>query len=100
MHRNTSEHIAQGARWMRCEKQADIAEAVGTDQQTVSKIVENTQNDTHVDSRIFRDFEPKIYTAWSWRPPTETPVIYRSLPARVDLACHHRPGPPLRPQAT
>ena len=88
MHRNTSEHIAQGARWMACCETELIAETVKQTPQAINRFLQKKKEEYQgKDSFVFRDFEPKIYTAWSWRPPTETRENFpNSTRARVDLA--------------
>lgn len=72
------------ARWMRCETQEAIAEAVGVPQQTVTRwIADFTQNDADGDSGIFRDFAPELYALWSFGKADGEVKHFGNLPTGV-----------------
>ena len=72
------------ARWMRCETQEDIADAVGVSLGTINgKLAKFFKNDHLTESEIFGSFEPKIYTVWNFGKSTNKIKHFGNIPPEI-----------------
>lgn len=72
-------------RWMRCETQEAIAEAVGLeDRSLVSRwVADFVKSDESADSHIFRDFAPEVYALWNFAKADGETKHFGNLPTGI-----------------
>lgn len=72
------------ARWMRCEGQAAIAEAVGMSREKVNDIIADFGKDEQMtDFTIFRDFAPELYTIWNFSKTANEVRHFGNIPPEI-----------------
>ena len=70
--------------WLACHTQAEIAETVGLERNTVTEILQKmSENYSREDSDIFRDFDPEVYQVWNFAKLTNKTRVFGSVPQEV-----------------
>jgi DNA modification methylase len=70
--------------WLACYTQQEIADKVGLTTQAVGqRITKFEKNDQMIDSFIFSNFDPKVYTVWNFPKLTNDVKIFGSIPQEI-----------------
>ncbi len=70
--------------WLSCHTQEAIGEMVGIDRTIVGdRIAEFVENGDSVDSHIFRNFSPELYSVWNFAKATNEARVFGSIPPEI-----------------